>query len=801
MKKDLLLISLCLLFNFQIFANSEIPESFWELKDFVVYIADGTENDILSTVAQVLIEELANRTGVQLKYATKFAKDKNCIILTTKNYLSKKPSLFNKCSEIGLFSEEIGTHLAAEGFGILSSQQSSKSERLWIIGNDNRGVLFGVGKLLRMLNYSQDSIKLIQPIKIIENPISSIRGHQLGYRARANSYDAWNVAQFDQFIRELTFWGVNSIENIPFQDEQESPLMPVPRREMNRAMSEICKKYGLDYWIWVPADFNLNDKAKRADMLKRHEELYQDCPVLTGIFFPGGDPGDNPPELVIPFLEDLSKLAIRYHPEARIWLSLQNFSLEQSRYVFNYLNKEQPKWFGGLCEGPSSPPIPYLRQNLPHPYRLRMYPDITHNKPCQYPVPWWDTAFAMTIGREGINPRPVQFAYIHNWFQPYCDGFISYSDGVHDDVNKVIWSAMAWNPQQKIRDVLTEYANVFFGSNISVQSADGILALENNWRGSAIDNGAIEGTLKLWQNLEQTAPQLKNNWRWQMCLVRAYYDAYVREKLIYEQQLEEQANQILQSADAIGSEQAIQKASEILNKAVSEPVPADLRERIINLYDDLFRSIGLQSSVEKYSASGGKRGASLDYIDIPLNNRWWLEDQFQAIQQLSSEKEKTKRLNAIALWENPGIGSFYDDVGNTAKSPHVKRCEVHYTNPTKEAWPESNFWWFDEGKSRKRISWLSSLERGEALYQGLHTNSKYLLRISGVGKPTITIDGKEAISLDKKEMKLGEFKEYIVPEDSVQDREITVKWCFPPEDIHKDWEYQSQICEMWLLKQ
>jgi len=790
---------LCLLFISQVLWANNVPTTFVDLKNFHVYLADDTGNEVLKTAVQVLTEEIASRTNVHLEQVSQFIPDKNYILLTTKDYLNKSSS-FEKCSEIDLFSKEPGTQLTSEGFAIITGQDSNKTHRLWIIGNDNHGVLFGVGKLLRILNYSDGSIKLAQSLRIIESPVSSIRGHQLGYRARANSYDAWTVAQFDQFIRELTFFGVNSIENIPFQDDDESPLMLVPRKEMNRAMSEICKKYGLDYWVWTPADFDLNDKDKREEMLKKHEELYQNCPVLTGVFFPGGDPGDNPPELVIPFLEELSKRLKLYHPEAKIWLSLQGFSLAQARYVFDYLNREKPDWMGGLCEGPSSPPIAYLRQNLPKPYRLRMYPDITHNKLCQYPVPWWDIAFALTIGREGINPRPVQYAYIHNWFQSYCDGFISYSDGVHDDVNKVIWSAMSWNPQQKVRDVLIEYANVFFGTDAATSSAEGILALEKNWQGSAIDNGAIEGTLKLWQELEQKAPQLKDNWRWQMCLVRAYYDTYVRRKVIYEQQLEEQSNLVLQSVDKISSDMAIQKAKEILNNAVSQPAAPELREKIIQLYDDLFKSIRLQSSVDKYNASGGERGASLDYIDIPLNNRWWLEDQFQKIQQLGSEEEKKEKLKLIGFWENPGEGSFYDDVGNTAKSPHIKRCEVHYTNPAEEAWPEPTLWWLDNGKSRNRIAWISSLEIGEALYQGLDPTAKYVLRISGFGKPNIKIDGKELDNSDIKGMELGEWQEFVIPEECVQDMEITVKWSIPIEDIHKNWRQQSRVCEMWLLK-
>lgn len=53
---------------------------------------------------------------------------------------------------------------------------------------------------------------------------------------------------------------------------------------------------------------------------------------------------------------------------------------------------------------------------------------------------FWDRAFALTLGRESVNPRPLDMKHIHNLLEPYTAGSISYSEGIHDDVNKFIWS-------------------------------------------------------------------------------------------------------------------------------------------------------------------------------------------------------------------------------------------------------------------------------------------------------------------------------------------------------------------------
>ncbi len=451
---------------------------------------------------------------------------------------------------------------------------------VWIQGADPRGVLFGVGALLRNLQWGQGEAKLPADLDIATAPVSPIRGHQLGYRARANSWDAWTEQQFDQYIRELALFGTNSIENIPFQDERSNKMMKYSRRDFNKKMSEICDRYGLDYWIWTPADFDLKDETLRAEMLDKHETLYRDCKRLDGVFFPAGDPGDNPPELVLPFLEDLSQRLATIHPDTKIWLSLQRLNRRDVQFIFDYIKEQKPKWLGGLVAGPSSPPIPLIRNSLPAEYKFRLYPDITHNKLCQYIVPWWDPAYAVTLGREAINPRPREYAEIHNLFAPYSDGFISYSDGVHDDLNKVVWSMLGWDPNRDVREIVTQYCNVFFAPKIASAAADGIFALEKNWQGALADNAAVEGTLLYWNQLEKQAPQLSGNWRWQMNLLRANYDAFVRRRLIYETELEQQANAILAQAPKIGAEAAMTKAMEVLNRTKTQPCSPELHARI-----------------------------------------------------------------------------------------------------------------------------------------------------------------------------------------------------------------------------
>jgi hypothetical protein len=760
-----------------------------------VVVRSGLLPPAEQTAAHVLVEEVERRTGFHWQVGTVWPKRGVVIAISSSAGDATWPRAMPRRQGTDL------PELRPEGFRLAVEATAMQPAVVWINGADSRGALFGVGQLLRSLNWAKGSATLSVDLDVATAPVQPIRGHQLGYRDTANSYDGWDDRQFEQYIRELALFGANSIEGIPFQDERKSPLMPLPRDVMNRKLSEICARYEMDYWIWAPADFDLKDTVKRTEFLAKHEALFRDCPRLNAVFFPGGDPGNNPPELVIPYLEDLSRLLIKYHPRAKIWLSMQGFRAAQVDFVHDWIREKMPEWLGGLVAGPSSPPIPETRARLPRQYGFRDYPDITHTVRCQYPTVWWDPSFALTLGRESPNPRPVFYKLIQNYFGPSTSGFISYSDGVQDDVNKTVWSRLGWQPDAQPRDILLEYSRCFFGTAVANAAADGILALEKNWDGPLVENGGVEATLAQWRQLEREAPELRGNWRWQLCLLRAYYDAYTRRRLIYESELERAANQILANAPRQGAGVSMTAALAVLQRAVSNPVEQEWRARIGQLCADLFQSIKLQTSVPLYHASGYERGAVLDFVDHPLNNRWWLEDEFSRIRKLPAEADRLKALELIRTWENPGPGSFYDEVGNIAKSPHVIRGEGLNTDPTMEKNPNPGFWWWDEGSSRKRLSWQTSMDWPLGLaYHELDPQASYHVRLTGYGQVKMRANGQLLTPTRAAKLEIGQFEEFPLPANLVKDGKLVLTFDPPTDEAHLNWRQQSRLSEVWLLK-
>ena len=170
------------------------------------------------------------------------------------------------------------------------------------------------------------------------------------------------------------------------------------------------------------------------------------------------------------------------------------------------------------------------------------------------------------------------------------------------------------------------------------------------------------------------------------------------------------------------------RAAAILGRATSDGCCLAWRKRIEALCDALFGSIRMQTSMAKHSASGYERGAVLDFVDHPLNNRWWLEDQFTAVRTLPDEAPRLARLRTLATWTRPGPGSFYDDVGSVAASPHVLRGDSLAPETLDPEDSTPHFTW-EGGPSRTRLSWLTSMRWPKGIvYRHLDPDATYLVR-------------------------------------------------------------------------
>jgi hypothetical protein len=603
---------------------------------------------IVTNAAKMLRDEISSRTGIGLKIQNKNYKSADAVIIigTIQNAAANSISL----------PQDLEAPKKDDGYSIWINESKEAGFQIYLIGYDERGALFAVGKLLRELRMERNKILLDNSLKLATSPRYSLRGHQLGYRAKTNSYDAWTIDMWEQYFRDLIVFGMNAVELVPpkTDDHYNSPLFPLPPMEMMIKMSQLADDYGLDVWIWYPGvEKDFLDPLTMDYAMRERDKVLSQLPRVDAVFVPSGDPSEIHPDLLFPLMKNMKEILNRYHTDATIWSSLQNYddkpkTMGWTNAFLEKLNSGEVDWFDGIVFGPATEiSIQEMREKVPEKFPIRRYPDITHSRNSQYEVPDWDEAYKMTEAREIINPRPKAYTKIFRDLQQYSFGFISYSEGCNDDVNKIVWSSLGWDPDTPVEGILEEYARYFIGPEYEETFSNGLLKLEENWEGPVKNNSGIYKTLDIFKDMETDAsPNNKLNWRFQQALYRAYYDAYVKARLDYETDLENKAITILKDAKSIGAFVAVKRAEEILAMA-STLIKPEWRARIFELGEALFQSIRMQLSVPKYYAKQVGRGANLDLIDVPLNNSAQLLEMFNQIKQTNSETDRLELISKI----------------------------------------------------------------------------------------------------------------------------------------------------------
>ena len=191
------------------------------------------------------------------------------------------------------------------------------------------------------------------------------------------------------------------------------------------------------------------------------------------------------------------------------------------------------------------------------------------------------------------------------------------------------------------------------------------------------------------------------------------------------------------------------QAEEILDRSVTAPVSQDKRQRIFELAEAMYQSIHAQLSVDKYQALALGRGANLDTVDAPVNNRIWLLDRFDQIRQLPDEAARQKEIASIAAWTDPGPGGFYDDLGNPARQPHLVTGLPYADDPMFLRSPMTGFSirgmgsvsGQDQSYMHYPLSWVTVTEGlydapVQLRYTGLDPRARYKVRVVYAGDST-----------------------------------------------------------------
>jgi len=760
------------------------------------FVADKQE---LLRTQSVLREEIAKRSGIDLPMLSSRELGKRpSIILALESDTKRLPQLVQEA--VGQL-EPIG----AEGYRLVALDQY---QSVVVMGKDARGLLYGVGKLLRKATITPKSIWFPKGFSLTTTPKNLVRGHQLGYRPKNNAYDAFSVDQFDQYIRDLALFGVNTIELVPprTDDDPTHMLMKLSPTQMMVELSRICDSYGLDVSMWYPnVGEDYRSPAGIQSELAEREQVFAALPRLDALFVPGGDPGNLEVDTLFRWVGQVAQVLAKYHPDSKIWISPQSFNTDRQYAMFFEHANQHAEWLGGIVFGPwVSMPIDEIRDRLSPEIPIRRYPDITHNISCQYPVPDFDLTWALTLGRESINPRPREFKHIHNLFEPYAIGGITYSEGTNDDVNKFVWSDQDWDSSTPVVETLRDYARLFLDPLHVEPFVHAILGLEDNLRGSPLINDGIIRTLDQWRYLEVHSPAGKtSNPRFQMGLIRAYFDAYTQRRLTWETYLEQQALDVLKNTKQETVDNALVEAIALLKQGTRQSVCLDWRQRCLELADSLYESIGTQLTVARHHGYE-ERGNFIDHIDMPLNDAPWLLPQLEALLSHSSSAEKTKQLAAVLQRTDPGPWGIYDNFSEAGSWHRVAKGKGWLSDPGNLRSASHGFNIKVEGPSERAAEPKAWMKQATVLYDyplvidymELDTTADYLVKIAYTGrfKSHISLYA-DGLPVHGYQLVTGsDVYEFEVPKAATSDGKVTFQW------ICKPGERGLQVAELWLKK-
>jgi len=653
-----------------------------------------------------------------------------------------------------------------------------------LAGNTPRAELFAAGWLLRNARFTETSIDLPTPKPFYTAPEKSVRGYQIGYRMKNNTYDAWTVAQFEQQMLDLAVFGINTVQFVaPISDDDPtSPLFPAPAQDTIVGVSRLSQQYGLRFDLYYPEMArDYTDPAQFAAELKQFEALVKSLPLIDSVHVPGGDPGHTAPEVLLLLMQQQTEILHRYHPKAEIWVSAQGFTGPRYKRFYEMM-AAKPAWLTGVFFGPQSrESLEQQRAAIPSQYPIEFYPDTAHTMHSQFPVPQWDPIFALTESREPIDPRPAAFEHIYKHYNALNSGFLVYSEGVNDDINKFLWGAWGWSVSADTHHALVEYARYLLHlDDASAENvARGIEGLEQNWNGPLLQNTGIPKTLAV---LEATNAST-DNWRWNSLLYRANYDAYLLLKRRRELAAETAALAALAKTGT--STERIFVARHALQNTNPSREETRLHDALFSLADKLFHQVGMQLSVPKYGASNWERGANLDRVDTPLNSRAWIESKLVLAEAKSSEAEKVAALEAITLWKNPVAGTLYDDLGDPTAESHLVQGRGWHSDP--EMYHTAIDGIADETLEK---GWsLNSLSYAETLYEEpltlhyehLDAAKTYTLRVNYAGEGyklpmRILANGKTEVQPSRLRTTNPEIVEISLPQTVSSTGTLTLQW-------------------------
>lgn len=438
-----------------------------------------------------------------------------------------------------------------------------------IYGCDDRGLVAGVGKLIHDSQYGPGEFTP-GSWRGTSIPVMPVRGIYFATHFHNWYHDA-PIEKVERYIEELALWGTNVL-SVWFDMHHYTGINdPEAQKMLERlhAMLVAAKRIGMDTGLTTLANEAYADSPEslRAEWVAGQNGYYHEpaghyhveiCPNKSG-----------GTELILQFAEErmafFNDIGIDYYwiwpydqggctcsacapwgangflsiakeishrvrarfPQAKIVLSTWYFDHfvdgEWSGLGAAFTNK--PDWVDLLLAddyGDDFPAYP-LQHGVPGGFKMVGFPEISMYN-CN---PW---------GGYGANPLPAHIQSLWNQARTRLIGGFPYSEGIYEDINKVIMAQCYWNPAKPVADTVREYLSAIGVVDVNkvVRAIDILenafphyLSIDNGTRYVSFGNteGAGEAASLLLTVDAEMPDWARANWRWRILLLRGIIDA------------------------------------------------------------------------------------------------------------------------------------------------------------------------------------------------------------------------------------------------------------------------------------
>jgi hypothetical protein len=434
-----------------------------------------------------------------------------------------------------------------------------------IVGNDERGVLYGVGKFLRSSRYDQGGFTpgVWRGTSVPQKPVRGI------YFATHfnNFYHDAPIEEVERYVEELGLWGFNTVAfwyDMRYAGKGFDDPDAVHLRARLTRIGQAAKRIGLDVGMIfaandsyqsAPADIRADAGGMRGAIYpwnvcpSKPEGLKYSLKVLGEEFdwaaplkpayvicwpYDSGGCGckDCRPWGSNGFLklsEQLAALARVKLPGTKFVLSTWMFDKDEWQNVVAKFAERKP-FFDCVMAEPAGGPIP---GGVP----WMGFPEISMHET----FPW---------GGFGATPLTGLVQGQWNRVKATSSGGFPYSEGIFEDLTKVVISQFYWN-DQPAAETVKEYIAFEFSPDVVGDVAGVIKTLEQNhhmrwWPGKLegvkldlnwfpsrgakpqADPGAEEAYAAMQRIDGLLTPQAKKSWRWRQLYLRALLDAELK---------------------------------------------------------------------------------------------------------------------------------------------------------------------------------------------------------------------------------------------------------------------------------